>query len=241
MISTAVILAAGAGSRLGDLGRHYSKAMLPLAGRPLIEWVAERLRLAGLPRVVVVAHAADRALIQYAARHGFEVATQSERDGIAAALVCAASSLRNETAFLACACDSLFAVAEIRRLLDVATEDEESATIAVQLVAPEQTAARSAVVRDGKLVSEIVEKPVPGSAPSNVISLPLYVLPQRLLERAAATAPLRGERYISSALTDDIRAGGRVRWVEFTGRIDVTTAADVARVAQQLAINPQAS
>jgi bifunctional UDP-N-acetylglucosamine pyrophosphorylase/glucosamine-1-phosphate N-acetyltransferase len=235
MISTAVILAAGAGTRLGALGRRYSKAMVPLAGRPLIAWVVERLRAAGLSRFVVVAHVSDGGLQRYAEANGFEVTTQAARRGIADALVCAAPQLRADAMFLACACDSLFAVADVRRLLQVAAAHPHDATIAVQTVPPDATAARSAVVRDGEFVRAIVEKPPPGSAPSNVISLPLYVLTHRLLNAAATTAPLRGERYLSSTLADDIRAGGVVRCVEFGGRLEVTTADDVARAETALA------
>ncbi len=51
---TAVILAAGAGARLGELGRRYSKPMVPIRERPLIDWVIASLRTAGLARIIVV-------------------------------------------------------------------------------------------------------------------------------------------------------------------------------------------
>ena len=49
-MTDAVIAAAGAGTRLGALGTRYSKAMVPIAGRPLIDWVLARLRAAGSTR-----------------------------------------------------------------------------------------------------------------------------------------------------------------------------------------------
>lgn len=228
-----MILAAGAGSRLGELGKRYSKPMVPLRGQPLIDWVIDRLRAAGLSRFVVVAHAGDDALHAHMHAIGAELAIQSERRGIADALGCAAPLL-NEAAFLACACDSLFAVADLLRLLTLAATYPDDAIVAVQSVAPADTVARSAVIRDGELVRAIVEKPAPGSVPSALISLPLYVLPRRFLSRVATTTPLRGERYLSTALTEDIAAGGRVRWVEFSDRLEVTTADDVARVDARL-------
>jgi dTDP-glucose pyrophosphorylase len=234
MIRTGVVLAAGAGSRLGELGKRHSKAMIPLLGRPLIDWVAERLRAAGLTRLIVVAHASDAPLQAHARSAGIEAVCQPERRGIADALSCAAPLLAAEPAFLACACDSLFAVADLHRLLAVARAHPGDAVVAVQQLSAEATAARSAVVCAGEFVKAIVEKPAPGTARSNVISLPLYILPQRLLACAAATEPLRGERYLSSALSDDIAAGGRVRWVAFQERLEITTAADVALVEERL-------
>jgi dTDP-glucose pyrophosphorylase len=230
MIRTGVILAAGAGTRLGELAHRSSKAMITVAGKPLIDRVARRLRQAGLERLIVVAHVDDAALQAHAASTGTEVAVQSERCGIADALVCAAPSLSEEAAFLACACDSLFAVAELRGLLAVAEKFPQDAIVAVQEVTADATVARSAVVREGELVRAIVEKPAPGSIASSLVALPLYVLPHRMLARAAAVAPLGGECYLSTALTDEVEAGGRVRWIEFRQRWEVTTAEDVRQL-----------
>ena len=56
---TAIILAGGRASRLGGL----DKGLLPLAGRPLIGWVMERLR----PQVDSIVISANRNLDRYAA------------------------------------------------------------------------------------------------------------------------------------------------------------------------------
>lgn len=56
----AIILAAGPGTRLGDLGARIPKTMLPVAGRPYLEHLVSRLLGAGLrPVVVAVHHHAD--------------------------------------------------------------------------------------------------------------------------------------------------------------------------------------
>jgi NDP-sugar pyrophosphorylase family protein len=52
----AMILAAGKGTRLGDLGAAMPKPMLPLAGRPLLEWTLESLRRADIQDVVINLH-----------------------------------------------------------------------------------------------------------------------------------------------------------------------------------------
>jgi mannose-1-phosphate guanylyltransferase len=52
----AMILAAGRSTRLGDLGAHIPKPMLPLRGRPLLEWTLERLRVCGFSHVVINLH-----------------------------------------------------------------------------------------------------------------------------------------------------------------------------------------
>ena len=56
----AVILAAGAGKRLGHLTRNSTKCMVPLNGRRLIEYAFDAIAAAGLSRVyMVVGHGAD--------------------------------------------------------------------------------------------------------------------------------------------------------------------------------------
>ena len=49
-----IIIAAGTGSRMGSLTRDRPKCMLPVMGRPLLDWTMERLRAAGCDEIVVV-------------------------------------------------------------------------------------------------------------------------------------------------------------------------------------------
>lgn len=50
----AIILAAGRGSRMGDLTSNAPKCLTMLAGKPLIEWQLEALRGAGVAQIGVV-------------------------------------------------------------------------------------------------------------------------------------------------------------------------------------------
>jgi choline kinase len=52
--SRAIILAAGRGSRMAGLTDDRPKAMLPLRGRPLIEWQIDALTTAGIGEIAVV-------------------------------------------------------------------------------------------------------------------------------------------------------------------------------------------
>lgn len=61
MTTEAVILAAGRGSRLGELAGGGPKCLVGLAGRPLIEWQIAALRAMGISRIsIVTGYAADR-------------------------------------------------------------------------------------------------------------------------------------------------------------------------------------
>jgi NDP-sugar pyrophosphorylase family protein len=80
----AMILAAGAGTRLRPLTDRMPKALIPVRGRPLLAHVLERLVAAGATRVVVnTCHQAD-AIAAYLAEHtpaGVEIRLSHEPDG----------------------------------------------------------------------------------------------------------------------------------------------------------------
>ncbi len=228
---SAVILAAGAGARLGELGRRYSKPLVPVAGQPLIEWIIRSLRAAAVERFVVVGHVSDASLAAFlrAAHPDITLVTQAERRGIADALRVALPRVARESAYLACACDSLFEPEDLRRLVAAGERAPAEAVIGVVEMGTEATASRSAVCLDGDHVLEIVEKPAAGAAPSGFVAMPVYWLSRSASPYIEADAPLGGEAYITTALNAFIQAGGRVRAVRMSGRLEITTAEDVAR------------
>jgi N-acetyl-alpha-D-muramate 1-phosphate uridylyltransferase len=73
----AMILAAGLGTRLGEITRDIPKALVDVAGRSALERVARRLIDAGADRLVInVHHHADRIVSHVRERDGFGVAVE---------------------------------------------------------------------------------------------------------------------------------------------------------------------
>lgn len=65
----AMILAAGLGTRLKPITDIMPKALLPIGGKPLLEWQLEKLRGAGIGDVVINVHHFAEQIIDYVAMH----------------------------------------------------------------------------------------------------------------------------------------------------------------------------
>ena len=82
MIETAMVMAAGHGTRMRPLTDKRSKAMVKVAGRPLIDHMLDRLEAAGVKKAVVNVHAHADQLERHLKRRtsGPEIIISDERD-----------------------------------------------------------------------------------------------------------------------------------------------------------------
>lgn len=82
MIETAMVMAAGHGTRMRHLSENRSKAMVEVGGKPLIDHMLDRLHAAGVKRAIVNVHAhADHLEAHLKQRAGGpEIVISCERD-----------------------------------------------------------------------------------------------------------------------------------------------------------------
>ncbi|ESQ80839.1 N-acetylmuramate alpha-1-phosphate uridylyltransferase MurU [Asticcacaulis sp. YBE204] len=81
MIRTALVLAAGLGTRMRPLTDDRSKALVEVSGRALIDHMIDRLKSAGVERFVVNVHYfADRLEAHLRDRHDVEIVISDERN-----------------------------------------------------------------------------------------------------------------------------------------------------------------
>jgi UDP-N-acetylglucosamine diphosphorylase/glucosamine-1-phosphate N-acetyltransferase len=182
-INKAVILAAGEGRRLKPFTLNKPKAMLSVAGKPIIEYVIESLVANGIRRIIIVVGYQKEQLYDYFGdghQVGVEIqyVTQSRQLGSAHALAQAKNAVEGD--FLVVSGNHLISAETIARIL----ETEAPA----MLVKKMETPSRYGVVtfKDGKLTS-ITEKPA--RPESSYINAGLYTFSSDLF------------KYIESELT----------------------------------------
>jgi UTP--glucose-1-phosphate uridylyltransferase len=227
-VSVAVVPAAGFGTRLRPLSDAIPKEMLPVGGRLAMERIVEELAAAGVTRVVFVLSAAKEAFVQGrfgAGRDGvsFDYVLQPEMRGLGDAVLRAQHAVPAGEPFVVALGDAVFEEpapgALTGRLVRRFAETGASVALAVQKV-PRERISRYGVVKpaaapagtlpalgtDYLLISDIVEKPAPDEAPSDLAAAARYVLTGDVFDVLRDTAPGKnGEVQLTDALRNLLR------------------------------------
>ena len=161
-----MILAAGFGTRLAPLTDALPKALVPVAGRPMIAHAVETLRRAGCDELVVNAHHFADQIEEYFLRNDFGVPVHVVREreilGTGGGVLHAAPLLAEETEFLLFNAD-IATEADLASLLrahraswgdDRARADDDRAPLATLLVNRRETRRALIVDRQGRLVGK---------------------------------------------------------------------------------------
>ncbi len=205
----AVVLVGGFGTRLRPLTLHRPKQMLPVVDRPMIEWVAGWLATNGVEQMVLSLGYRPEAFIEAypdGRCAGVELvyAVEPEPLDTAGAIRFAALHAeldRSAGPFLVVNGDVITDLV-IGDLLALHQRSRAEATIALT---PVEDPSRYGVVATGAggRVSAFVEKPPPGSEPSNLINAGTYVLDSAVLDRIPDGRRVSIERETFPAMVTD--------------------------------------
>ncbi len=150
--NTAMVMAAGLGKRMRPLTDTRPKPLVEVAGKPLIDHVLDRLRAAGVGRLVVNVHYLADALEAHLAAHatGFDVTVSDERALLletGGGLVQAAPMIDDDP-FLVINSDNFWIDGPADTLRLLASHWREGEMDALLLVVPHARAANNAGVGD---------------------------------------------------------------------------------------------
>ncbi len=206
----AVVLVGGLGTRLRPLTLRTPKQMLPVAGRPMIEWVVQHLAAHGIDEVVLsLGYRPDAFQRAYpdAVCAGVRLvyAVEAEPLDTAGAIRFAATEAGIDERFLVVNGDVLCDL-DVSAL--VAFHDQvhqaQGALATIGLTPVDDPSAYGVVDTDGEgRVSAFVEKPAPGEEASHDINAGCYVLEAEVLGRIPGDGRVNIERETFPALVAD--------------------------------------
>jgi UTP--glucose-1-phosphate uridylyltransferase len=235
-IRKAIIPAAGLGTRLHPATRSQPKEMLPLGRKPTIQLVVEEVVAAGVREILIVTGAKKRAIEDHFDQAdelgidaSFYFTRQSQQLGLGDAVHCGREFVGDDPFVVAlgdCVITGDGSVPLLSRLLAAHRAAAPAATIAVQQVPPDRISSYGIVAPQGRVVpapadadqgfeiSDIVEKPQPEHAPSDLAVTARYVLEPIIFDYLAGTRPgLGGEVQLTDALRCLLGDGHPIRCV----------------------------
>ncbi len=211
----AVVLAAGRGKRLRPFTDHTPKPLLPVNGRPTLDYILQALVTAGVTEACfIIGHLGEQieAYVGDGSAWGMRVCfvRQMELHGTAHALQTAVSFLE-EPAFVLAA-DYLLPPNYLRALKSAYLEAGASLAVALRQLPPGEASSRSSVAFDaGGRIVEIVEKPAPGTAPSDIGASLIYIVSPDISRYLRDMQPSsRGEYEIQAVINRMVRDGYKI-------------------------------
>jgi NDP-sugar pyrophosphorylase family protein len=202
----AVVLVGGEGTRLRPLTSTVPKPLLPIAGQPFLERQLSWLARHGVTEAVLSLGYLPDAFRAHFTDDEFEgvrlqYAIEDEPLGTAGGIRFAAEAAGIDDRFVVCNGDVLTTL-DLGALVRFHVERDAAATIHLTRV-DDPSAFGVVPTRDDGSVVAFVEKPPPGTAPSDWINAGTYVLERSVLERIPQGLTVSIERETFPKMLDD--------------------------------------
>jgi mannose-1-phosphate guanylyltransferase len=248
----AVVLVGGFGTRLRPLTYTVPKPMLPVGHVPIIERLIANLVRGGVTEVTLALGFKPEPFIEAfpdgtCAGARLRYAVEPEPLDTAGAIRFAADAAGIDDTFVVANGDVLTDL-DIAALVEFHHAHDAEATL--HLIAVDDPSAFGVVALDADgRVQHFVEKPAPGTEPSNLINAGTYVLEPSVLGRIPAAQRVSIERATFPAMVADGRVFAHATddyWID-TGKPDLYLAANIDLVAGRrsgqscVGIHPQAT
>lgn len=214
--NVAVLLAAGRGRRLRPHTDNTPKPLLPVNGKPTLDYVLEAVVEAGIKRVMLVTHYLEAQIHDHVgdgSRWGLDVryVHQAQMLGTGHALRIAIDACPDwfDGLFLLTATDYIFSADFLHALVIEQQRRQADIVVSMKRLSSAEMVGRSSVrFHDDWAVDEIVEKPAAGHAPSSFGASLIYVLPSTIRDELPQLEKSpRGEYEVQGAINQLITNG----------------------------------
>jgi len=202
---TAVIPAAGHGTRFLPVTRAVPKEMLPLGAKPALELIVEEARQAGAERIVMIISPGKELIREYfkdAADVSFVY--QTEQKGLGHSVLASAEAVGDDQLLILLGDAVVIGCNPAVEMAALSAANGAAAVIGCERVPPEKVS-RYGILKlgaDGHTIVDMVEKPALAAAPSNLAVAGRYLLPKEIFAYLRTQTPGKGGEI---QLTDAIR------------------------------------
>ena len=197
-----VLLTAGEGTRMRPLTLTRPKTMLQVGGKPILQYNLEALRDAGIKDIIMVVGYKKEAIEDYFGNGSsfgvnIDYIIQEKRLGTAHAINSVHEMIDDE--FIVLNGDIIVDPKLIVDLIAKYTSEEASSIL--MLTEVEDPSSFGVVEIENGIIKNIVEKPAPGEAPSNLINAGIYLFDKTIFDAIDKTEKSeRGEYEITDSL-----------------------------------------
>ncbi|MEO0073562.1 MAG: D-glycero-beta-D-manno-heptose 1,7-bisphosphate 7-phosphatase [candidate division WOR-3 bacterium] len=210
----AVILCGGLGTRLGELTQQTPKPLLPVAGRPFLEWLVTNIRRFGFESILLLAGHLGSSIAEFGRQRDCECILEPQPLGTAGALRNARESLASE--FLLLNGDTLFDF----NYLDLMIRTPSASLGSIALLQTDDPSRYGSVILNEYRIISFAEKNASGSG---LINGGVYFLRRQVADLLPEKGSL--EQDVLPSLTD-----GRLTGFEYQGFfIDIGVPAEYER------------
>ncbi len=208
----AIILTAGEGTRMRPLTVTKPKTMLQVGGKPILQYNVESLRDAGIKDITMVVGYREEIIRDHFGNGtdfgvNINYVTQKERLGTAHAIGSTMGTVEGN--FIILNGDIIVDPILIKDIIDKYRSG--NARSALVLTEVDDPSSFGVVELDGDRITNIIEKPEPGEAPSNLINAGIYIFDDQIFEAIKKTEKSqRGEYEITDSLLIQIKSDEKV-------------------------------
>ena len=251
-VRTAVIPAAGMGTRFLPATRATPKELLPIYDTPALQFVIDEAAQAGCTRVLIVTSRAKPSIENYASaastdKVAVSVVYQDSPLGLGHAVACAHQAVGDEP-FLVMLPDEIMGDASLTKQLIALYKKSGKSSIGLKRVATAEvsnygnvkvssSASDASGTESSVAILQVVEKPKPVDAVSDIVIIGRYVLSSKIFEKLEQIKPSsNGELQLTDALAMLASENALMGVVSEITRYDTGTPMGLLRAVIEIAL-----
>jgi NDP-sugar pyrophosphorylase family protein len=204
----AIILCAGYGTRMEPYTNEYQKVMIPLHGKPILEYLIRSIKKAGLHDFIIVVGYRKEQIMDYFKEGknlgiSIEYVHQSNLNGTGGALLLC-EPLINENSFFLTWGDTLVTPDMYEKLIRMREEENEKFILVANYV--DDPFRGAAIYLNGNYCKNIIEKPEKGTSSSNLNNAGIFILDDQIFNILKTQKPSkRGEIEVPETISFGIK------------------------------------